>query len=453
VREAARSAEYPYLPGSSLKGALRTALLYNYLSNHADVAQIERIVKKQLADPKVRRESFAKPLEEAVFFCDYFDGARNKTRSGEAQMDLMRVVSLSDARWVGTNNYQPEVAKINIYLVEKIRHPQRRDEVSFVSGRQRQATYAEVIPAGSELSAELHVDGRYLQHLAHWLGNNDGLKRGDDRYWIGAASRLEKLFGISLEEARTLKPEAIEEKIGMHLLACYDRFSRRQLERQGVWLDHYLRHDSGDANNFAARIQNGFAPVVGAAQPLLHLGYGAGFTATTVLLYFLEDRRHDNLVKAILEKFQIGKAPNQPPPYTANIARFPKSRRLVESENRIQPLGWIALLKAGEAPPDVNATATAVFASGSAATESAKPVEPEYFKGTLNPKKPPMLDAVVLKSGRPNRVLVYLEPERRVELDLNGYASPLDEKTVIVVRSVINNKGELVQVSFSKRKS
>lgn len=84
--------------------------------------------------------------------------------------------------------------------------------------------------------------------------------------------------------------------------------------------------------------------------------------------------------------------------------------------------------------------------------EEPASVGPKFFTGTLNPKRPPELDAVVIASGRPNKVKVYVRPDYMPELPLNGYANPLDAGTIVIVRTVLNKKGEVVQVSFGRRK-
>lgn len=460
VREAARSAGKPYLPGSSIKGALRTALLYAYLTDYADAERIRKLVDMRLQDRRSRKENFAKPLEEEVFFCDYFDGIKGRNRSGEAQMDLMRAVSISDAALQGDDRHL-EVAKVNIYLVEKRRHPSRRDEVTMASGRQRQAAYAEVIPGGRELTATLTVDGTFLHRLAHWAQGDKGLVRGHDKYWIGLDTRISKLFGMSLAEMRQSTPEAIAARVEQYMVNCLDRFARRQLVRQNTWTEHYAKHDERD--RYAGRIERGFAPLRAAGEtPFLHLGYGAGFTATTALLYFLEDQKREKQAKAILEQFGIGRAPNQKGPYTANLARFPKSRRLVETQRSIQPLGWLALLAPGQTGPVVeDSGAHAATHAGqeelvpmksSTPTVPPKPTGPAYFTGKPNPKKTVELDAEVLTPGTPNQVKVYLYPDNCPVLPLMAYRSALPQGAILVVNGQFNGKGELMTVSFKKMK-
>lgn len=79
-------------------------------------------------------------------------------------------------------------------------------------------------------------------------------------------------------------------------------------------------------------------------------------------------------------------------------------------------------------------------------------IKPTFFTGTLNPKKPPELDAIVVESGRPNKVQVYVRPGYMPVLPLNGYATPLEKGEVLIVRSMVTKKGDVVQVSFGRKK-
>jgi hypothetical protein len=124
--------------------------------------------------------------------------------------------------------------------------------------------------------------------------------------------------------------------------------------------------------------------------------------------------------------------------------RFPKSKRLVEQgRNSVAPLGWLKI-ENGEASPTTEVVQE----------QQAEPViiKPQFYEGKINYKKPPILDAVVIQSDRPNKVQVYLAPENTVELSLDRYRNPLDEGTIIQVTTQFNKKGKLLQVSFKSLK-
>ncbi len=439
---------YPYLPGSSLKGSLRTALLFQSLSNFGDKGDIDRILRDQLSR-RVKKERFALPLVQDIFNCGVKHLRDGELKTDDEKMDLLKLVRLSDARLKPSGNAL-QLAKINIYLVEKSQLKDTRQKADFRAVQQPQTSYCETVPRGNILETELDFDIEFLLQIKKNL-RGGGIPAGDNLQWIGIEKKVKQLFGLDLQ---TLTEENKEEKrtaVLQHLMDQWAAFSRRQILSHKNWLAHFGKNDR---NGYTPRIERGWKPVFDRQERhLVHLGYGTGFQGMTAMLYFLEDARLESLYKTVLETFGIGNKPGNKGVYKVNMERFPKSRRLIEESDRvIRPLGWLEWV-------DENATAgfeeeeiTGTETNAEGPEVPAKPVEPEFFTGKLNFKKPPELDAVVVFSGRPNRVKVWFSPDNMPELTLNGYANPLEEGTVIVVRSVVNKKGELVQVSFSKQK-
>lgn len=438
----------PYLPGSSLKGSLRTALFFHYLSQYGDKGQIERAVREQLGK-RARKERFALPLTHEAFFCGVKDVHRNRLKTDDEKMDLLKLVRIPDAR-LALAETALQLAKINIYLVEKKPTRDRRGPAIFEATQQPQASYCETIPEGQILETELDFDIDFLLQIRNFL-RDGGIPAGGDIQWVGIEKKVKQLFGLDM---RTLTEQNKEEKkaaVLQHLMDCWAGFSRRQVAAQKKWLEHYEKNDR--RGDYSRRIKKGMAPVfIREQKPLLHLGYATGFQGMTAILYFLEDSRLENLYKQLLETFGIGNKPGNRGAYKVNMERFPKSRRMVEDGRLIRPLGWLewvdentpAALEDEEA--DIPAEAAAEPAP------PPTPAEPAFFTGVLNLKRPPELDAVVVTSGRPNIVRVYFKPDNMPELPLNGYANPLEVGTVVVVRTVISKKGEVVQVSFGRRK-
>ncbi|MEM1216710.1 MAG: type III-A CRISPR-associated RAMP protein Csm5, partial [Bacteroidota bacterium] len=344
VREAIRTGGQAYLPGSSIKGSIRTALLYDYLQRHGDIAKLEPLIHRQLTNSRTRKEYFASPLEAEVFFCPQEE--RGKIRPQEAQMDLLKWLSVSDA--YATAAPALEVGKINLYLVEKEQR-QRRPTGRLLAARQPQASYAEMIPTGCELRTTVQFDTAVLVQLLQRLDKGKIEVRGNT-YYHALTTRLKRLFDLSDEQLKTQDAPALQDAILAHCQAAVARFSQAQWQRQQAWLDDYASQQ--DPENFGPRIQSGSQPIAGHAGPQFHLGYAAGFNATTVLLYFLQkDDAHRQLFERIMAKYELGKAPGQKGRYVPKISRFPKSRRLVEKEHVIQPLGWLALLRPDESLP------------------------------------------------------------------------------------------------------
>ena len=444
----------PYLPGSSLKGSLRTALFFHYLTHHGDKGQIERNIRDQLSK-RARKERFGLPLSHAAFFCGTEDLYHKRRKDDDEKMDLLKLVRIPDAHLAaaGPEEASPlQLAKINIYLVEKQQTQDRNQTASFEAAQQPQASYCEAIPPGQILETELDFDIQFLLQIKTHL-RDGGITVGDQKQWIGIEKKVKQLFGLDLSSLTEQNKEEKKAAVLQHLVDCWTAFARRQIAAQQKWLAHYRQNDAKD--RFSSRIAQGMAPVFSREQkPLIRLGYATGFQGMTAILYFLEDTRLETLYKAMLESFNIGNRPGNRGAYKVNMERFPKSRRLMEDGNLIRPLGWLECL--GDGAPDLleEESGTAFMPDVATAMPSAPPppAEPAFFQGNLNHKKPPELDAVVSVSGRPNKVKVYLRPDYMPELLLNGYASPLEVGTVIVVRTVITKKGEVVQVSFGRRR-
>ena len=194
IRGFQRSADgQPYLPGSSLKGSIRTALLYHFLQEFADHASVRRILQdsltqvrtvKQEADkkrskfnPERYRKSFGEKIEHLAFFSGMID-ERKKRRDGEAQDDLLKCLLVSDSHLapgsVGIEN-------IDLYLVKKLPKGQGQE-----SQRQRQAPAVEALLPGSKLTVNIEVN----IDLLLWLYRSEqteekGIKIGKEFHWIG----------------------------------------------------------------------------------------------------------------------------------------------------------------------------------------------------------------------------------------------------------------------------
>jgi CRISPR type III-A-associated RAMP protein Csm5 len=452
VRGAVKNGQgLPFLPGSSLKGSLRTALFFHYLSHYGDKGQIERIVREQLGK-RSYKERFALPLVHSAFFCGVRDSYRKILKTDDEKMDLLKLVRIPDARLLTTGQEGAflQLAKINIYLVEKQQTRDRNQKASFEAAQQPQASYCEAIPPGKILETELDFDIEFLLRIKPFL-REGGIPVGDEEQWIGIEKKVKQLFGLDLQSLTEGNKAEKKAAVLQHLMGCWADFSRRQIAAQREWLSHFRANDKPD--RYSSRISRGMTPVFNREQnPLIRLGYATGFQGMTAILYFLEDARLETLYKSVLETFNIGNRPGNRGAYKVNMERFPKSRRLIEDGEVIRPLGWLECI--GEGTPDAleENTASATSLRPTTPIVPEKPIEPEFYAGTLNFKKPPELDAVVTVSGRPNKVKVYLSPDYLPELVLNSYASPLEVGTIIIVRSVLNKKGEVVQVSFGRRK-
>jgi CRISPR type III-A-associated RAMP protein Csm5 len=449
VREAIKGPQdRPLLPGTSIKGAIRTAVFHHYLTNFADSKRVQRTVREQLDNKRSRKERFALPLVHEAFYCAIKERTHRgeRTKKDDEKMDLFKLVRCRDAQVAEEEQMALGFAKVNIYLVER-KQSRDKQKTYFEATQQRQTAYCEMIPAGTVLESELGFDIDFLLQIKGQL-KGEGVPTGDTIAWIGIAKKVEQLFGIKLEELTADNKEEKRQQVIKHLQQCLNAFNQVQLDAYQKWLDHFEKNDKRD--QYTEKIKAGSASVITRAQrPLMHLGYATGFDGTTALQYFLADDSRKAVFKEVMSKFNIGNKPGNRGKYTPNPDRFPKSKRLVEIDGLLQPMGWVEVFQADEdIRPLENLDITDAVLTDQAAEEPAPPAEPAYYDKPINPKKAPELDAVVVKPGRPNRVKVYVKPDYTPELELNGYRNPLDKGAIVRVQTVFNKKKKLVQVAF-----
>lgn len=445
VREAAKGpTDQPLLPGSSIKGAIRTAVFYHYLTQHARAQQIERLVREQLDDKRSRKERFSLPLAHEAFFCKIKEQTHRgeRIKGDDEKMDLFKLVRCRDGQPVAGQD-PLSLAKVNIFLVEKRETPDRKSTY-FEATQQRQTSYCEIISAGTVLETELDFDIDFLLQIKPHI-KDGGVPAGGNLQWMGITEKVQKLFGLDLRELTADNKEAMRQRVIEHLHACLAAFNQVQLQAYEKWLAHFEKHDKQE---YTDRIKTGSAPVLERVnRPMLHLGYATGFDGTTALHYFLADDTRKALFKQVMAKFDLGNKPGNRGRYVPNPDRFPKSKRLVEVDGMLQPMGWVEVFEAGAEIPPLSSQAPGTTATATKA-EPAPPPEPEYYDKPINPRKAPELDAVVIKSGRPNRVKVYVKPDYTPELELTNYRNPMDTGTIVRVQTTFNKKGKLVQVAF-----
>ncbi|MEN0004631.1 MAG: type III-A CRISPR-associated RAMP protein Csm5 [Bacteroidota bacterium] len=452
IREAIKNhTQQPIVPGTSIKGAIRTAIFHHVLSNHLPRKKFMSLVKNQLNNSRVTRERFALPIIHEIFYCGVLEDGEREAKLEDEKMDLFKLVRVSDGQQRALDNAM-SFAKINLYLVEKKR-ARDRSKTYFEATQQRQTSYAEVISPGQAIHFELDFDIDFLVCLKPLL-SDDGVRQGGQYVWVGLRQKVQHLFGLDLATLTWENKEEKRQEVLQFLLDKVQAFSQAQLQASQSWLEHFQENDKND--RYSTSIRQGFDPVLAyTQQPLVHLGYATGFDGMTALLYILQTN-HQALFKRVMEQFNIGNKPGNRGKYIANPDRFPKSKRLVELKNQIAPLGWAIILDAQAPAPAPATTETATTTAATARTLqpelAPKALEPEYFTGKVNYKKPPLLDAVVIKSGRPNTVKVYWTEENSPEMKLDGYRNPLEVGKILKVKTVFTRKIELRQVSYGGRK-
>ena len=234
VREQVKdAAETPLIPGSSLKGALRTALAFVALEEmeqddrQALGQSLERVLG-QAEEAKERRhyrdinrlkERIGQEIEQAVFRCG--KEQRGRISYGDIHYDLMRVVSISD-----TYDAQAELIVPQIY--------------TFVESRTREGNtrlaaqaplIAETHAPGNTFRLRLRVDGGLLRAISR--------NRRQDK-WINFDQRVQRAFGPEMAE---LLPgdsdEPIEQAAINRLEAAARRFAKGIVRAEHHWEEEH----------------------------------------------------------------------------------------------------------------------------------------------------------------------------------------------------------------------
>jgi len=296
----------PYVPGSSIKGALRTAVLYKVLKECGDSGMAMNIVsgiknnrgqvERKTADlareigwseslvefylTKLSQErsdpKHADDLLEAIVF-----GMESDRRSGvryEPKRDPMKALTVRDSTEIGKRH-------LAVYHVEVVGNPQTIP------------IWVEALEPGTTAGIEVKVDTELL-----WLSAE---------YFNGVLWECLKDWGRPWEVFGDFLWEAVDEfytAVRKAEMAEARKFGARARDVKAFYssLDNYEGH-------------------------LLRLGWGSGWLSTTVGILLRENRRWES----VRRRLGLGRKPGG-----RGLSReFPKTRRLANG----MPMGWVVL--------------------------------------------------------------------------------------------------------------
>jgi CRISPR-associated protein Csm5 len=292
---------YHYIPGSSVKGAIRTAIAYHLLK-HADqykvpkqqqVSAIENQLRKSMGELKNRNK--AKFFDDKLFmdalFTDFsIEGSCSKEKTGP-NTDFMRAVHVSDS---------------GPLKEEKIERPGKKP-----------------LPRNLPVVAEVIVSSRFPDYRAKYK----------------ASLYVEMLFNVDAEFTLSIDHEMLSKfhhKRGMRLpfhtvdelLAICQEFVQEQWEAEQFYWEAIKNNQHGRKNLDFSNIQELYQKVT--CPHTLRLGWASGLLGTTVSLCLDVE-----LVETVRDTCGIAA-----PDYEA-----PKSRRTVMNSRgdiRYVP-GWVKL--------------------------------------------------------------------------------------------------------------
>ncbi|SHK45571.1 type III-A CRISPR-associated RAMP protein Csm5 [Rhodothermus profundi] len=368
-----------YLPGSSVKGALRTCLLYQVLTE-ADEATIDRWHRRFNEELQTLKEKggtlpsfFARWLEQEVFFCGV-KRENDRVRWGDAQYDLLKFLMVSDSTPVSAE--KGVVLNVALYL------PGSRP--------QPQAPPVEALGPGVLLETRIGFEVSFLQ--AAWAYYQQKRQGVGEHIWIGLPERFTRLYGFSLEETHALASEALERRLLERVRTAVQNFSQALRAFEIRWCE---QAECGETRILARQLVRFYRQL---PNDTLRLGWGSGFAALTVFLALRDELAWEEALGELLA-LRFGLSGNN----SSSVTTFPRSRRLTPQEGGVPPVlpfGWVELRWPGSHQP---------APEEAAATAQPATAELIAWKEQIGPRSRDILAEVVDNTRAPFLIRVFVQ--------------------------------------------
>ncbi len=430
-----------YIPATSIKGSVRTALLFSVLNKTKEgliKEMIEEQFKKLKSDIGMNEDRKRQQLDELIDqFCFYCgveikkDSGKVETKTNDEKFDLMKLVSFSDA--ILNNNSNPMgIGKVNLYIGGK---------------QQSQTPYVEYIKEGQYLSNKFHFNIDFLVSIKSTIKNENNksfIETNNKKNWIGITEKVKMLFNLDINDLTQDNKEEKRYEVENHILQCVYDFSQVQKESDNKWFENFKSEDA--TNSFKSKMIEPFDKIKN-QEFMVRLGYATGFTGMTEILYL---KKFSQIFKILFENimidFNIGKIPQNREKY---FEKIPKSRRMITEQEEIKPMGWIILADKNNA----ETLSSMEVKPEKSLLELALEVKPEYLKLGIKVRKGIEINAKVIKSGKPNRVKLLISESDQPEFNLSGYTSELAENTIVIVKiNDIHDKKGILTVGYCRPK-
>jgi CRISPR-associated protein Csm5 len=351
----------PYVPGSSLKGACKTALLYDWLKNSGKGKQW---------------------LEK---FISHLDTYKDRKKAQELENELQNQMQKFELAFADSSLLSPESICIHKIVRFHIQNPNSKGTPQYIEAIDRENIFT------AEFRSESLTPEKLFQALAQF--SQDANQRD-----------LELIDKIEHSN------ETIDEIF----------FNYKDLQE---------------------KLQNG--------EICFKIGSGKGYFFNSVgLAVYHQDK---NKFREFLQVFRPAKRAVK----DANL--FPLTK--VISADTQEPWGWVQVdTKSIPKTPKIVSIEIGLpfeFHSESQDTkeEIKHEIRAEYLSTGTKLKKGTTLDAVVVQSGKPNKVKLMIAEGNEPVFELRGYNSEIpDGKIIICQVSQINAKGQILDVSFVKFK-
>jgi CRISPR-associated protein Csm5 len=350
LKEILKTTDYkPYIPGSSIKGAIRTALAFHYLINmvdseinnlinginKTDIKGIKKILNDRSSNLKYLGNQLGKEIEKVIFFLGREpDKLKEKIFErvyNDEKFDIMKIVTISDSYYS-----KAEFDLVNLNIFKKNKNPRK----TYSSFDIQPIGLAEVISENSEFYFDLSLNLNYLIAI-----RNNFREKKDDQSLYELERKTNYLFGLDINYLNNNSIKEGEQRFFNHIKAILKEFSNEILNKEKFW---YNQFDIGKINFLFKSYQN-IHKNSNDENILLRLGSGMGFFSCTVGLAFLNNPELKKQLENIFKRYAIGVSPSIKRAMIGrdrkiDFNKFPISRILLEENYKpISSLGWLSL--------------------------------------------------------------------------------------------------------------
>jgi CRISPR type III-A-associated RAMP protein Csm5 len=333
------------LPGSSIKGAIRSALVYKALKTfdsklvqqllngveNSDIQGLKIKLKRAKADNKNydnTKKTIADELEHLLFYAGYKE-KNGAVKYSDEKFDVLKALLVSDT-------FNP-VAEITVVAVNSYKKASNRNKTGKSFDEQPLSLF-EVIDYDGKFDCRIDVDIKYLYYLYN--------ERKD---LLGLRECVQKAYGFDISEVNEANFEEYKNKAISYIKEAIREYSTEIIKKDVEWLKRFQPQEI----IFLKRGIDKIDKLISENKILLRVGYGSGFHSTTALLGMVKNNNLKEFYQELMKTFKIGvpikkQSNNKNDQINVNIDKFPSSRRLVciksQNASNIEPLGWVELI-------------------------------------------------------------------------------------------------------------
>ena len=365
VREGIKdSSNKLFIPGSSIKGAIRTALMYKVLKtayyNSTINNSIESLISKaknlrgQTRKIKSLLRSADDELQNKVFNCGVLkekDG-KQEIKYDDQKYDLLKLVRISDSESVATDT-NGEICELQVYALKK--------EKAYEPFK----VYTESIAEHTELEFDISIDVDFLKQAKIEL--NEPNADFGKKYFIGIEQKLKNLFDINIKNYTELD----ENKIINTILQALKDFGAAISNLESKWVQTI--NNSSKISSLKKLYSN---------DNKFKVGFGTGFSGMTILPLLLD---HPKLKQKVYEFYKaVGIGYHNSTKKSLVIDEFPFTRKYFNQQTVLGGFGWVTILNGNQIK-----TENAISQISEVINTHTKPINSVLAEITNDKSKPP----------------------------------------------------------------